>query len=83
MSTVETLHKVVDNMPEDSQIELLDYILTRYDQYVPLQTETEKQNQQHLLEQLLVKRFNQYKANPDMAVSAEESLRLTRQKYGW
>jgi hypothetical protein len=83
MNTTETLHSLVDNLPEDSRMELLDYILLHYDQYLLLQTETEKQAQQTLLEQLLLKRYQRYQANPETIISAEESLQKTRLKYGW
>ncbi len=83
MSTLETLHKAVDNMPENMRLDVLEYIALRYDEYLPTQTEAEKQEYDALLKQLLLKRYDHYKTNPETAITAAESRRRTYDRYGW
>ncbi|MEZ0538281.1 hypothetical protein [Fibrella arboris] len=83
MSTVETLHRVVDNLPEEAQIDLIRYIAVKYDDFLPPLTDEEKEDTDALINKLLTERYTSYKKNPETAIPADESRRRTKDKYGW
>ncbi|MBO0932413.1 hypothetical protein [Fibrella aquatilis] len=83
MSTVETLHKVVDSLPEQERVELMQYIVVKYDSFLPPLSEEDKADYERLVGELLTKRYDHYKQSPETAMSAEESDRRIKAKYGW
>ena len=83
MSTIETLHRVVDTLPEEAQIDLIRYIAVKYDDFLPPLTDEEKEDTDTLIGRLLHQRYASYKEHPEKAISAEESSRRLREKYGW
>lgn len=83
MSTLDTLHQAVDNMPEAVRMDVLEYIAMRHNEYLPSVTDAEKQYRDELLKQLLLKRYDHYKAHPETALTAAEAKRRTYERYGW
>jgi hypothetical protein len=83
MSTVETLHRVVDNLPEEAQIDLIRYIAAKYDGFLPPLSDAEKEDTDVLINKLMLERYTSYKKHPETATSAEESRRRLKEKYGW
>ena len=83
MSTVETLHQVVDNLSEEAQIDLIRYIAVKYDELLPPLTDEEKQDTEALIGRLLTHRYASFKKHPETAISAEASSRRLKEKYGW
>ncbi|MBN8822153.1 MULTISPECIES: hypothetical protein [unclassified Spirosoma] len=81
MSIAEELHKAIDGLSEEQQRELLEVanqLLRQQDS-----PETDSSDYQALLNELLVKRFEQYKAHPETGISGEDASRRIRLKYGW
>ncbi len=70
-------------MPENIRMDVLEYIALRHDEYLPLITDAEKHENDALLEQLLLKRYEHYKTNPETAVTSAESKRKIYERYGW
>ena len=83
MSVAEELHKTIDELSEEQQQELLKTAR----QFLYAQTEliAEKDNPEYqtLLKELLLKRYEHYKAHPETGISAEDASRRIRLKYGW
>lgn len=82
MSVAEELHKTIDELSEEQQQTLLKTVR----QFLQIQTESsEKDNPEYytLLKELLIKRYDYYKAHPETGIPADEASRRIRLKYGW
>lgn len=80
MSIAEELHKTIDELSEEQQQELLETARQLLEESEP---EEDKPEYQALLKELLMKRYEHYKAHPETSISAEDADRRIRLKYGW
>lgn len=81
MSIAEELHKTIDALSEEQQQELLETAR----QFLGEQsTPTAKDNPEYqaLLKELLIKRYEEHKTNPQRAVSLDQITERMSQKYG-
>ena len=79
MSVVEELHKIVDELSESQQQELLEVA----NQLLAGQhTEEDNAEYQALLGEFLMKRYQEHKANPEKAISLDTLTERMEQKYG-
>ena len=80
MSVAEELRKTIDELSEEQQQTLLEtarQLLEKSD------SEEDNPEYQALLKELLMKRYEHYKAHPETSISAEDAYRRIRLKYGW
>ena len=81
MTSVKILDEKLKELPEEACLELLeyvDYLLYKYagDPSSDSQYDT-------LMQELLTKRYQSYKDNPDSASSSEAFSQRINQKFGW
>lgn len=81
MSIAEELHKTIDVLSEEQQQELLETARQLLEEESTV--EPDNPEYQALLKELLMKRYERHKANPETGIPAEEAARRIRQKYGW
>ncbi len=79
MSVAEKLHKTIDELSTEQQQELLD-VVNRLVANQP--TEPDNAEYQALLAELLMKRYQDHKANPEKAISLDTLTKRMEQKYG-
>lgn len=80
MTSIKVLDEKLKELPEEACLELLayvDYLLYKY------ADESADTTYDELLEELLTKRYQAYKDNPDSALSSEDFSRRINQKFGW
>ncbi len=79
MSVVEELHKIVDELSESQQQELLEVANQLLAEPA---TEEDNAEYQALLSEFLMKRYEHHKAHPEKAISLDTLTERMEQKYG-
>ena len=81
MNIAEELHRTIDELSEEQQQELLK--TARELLIKQVQATSDDPDYQALLKDLLLKRYEHYKAHPETGITAEEAAHRIRLKYGW
>ena len=80
MSVAEELHKIIDELSEEQQEELLETARQLLEESEP---DKDNPEYQALLKELLIKRYEHHKDHPETSISAEDAAHRIRLKYGW
>lgn len=82
MSIAQTIQQRVDSMSEHDQLKMLEY--ANHIAFLREDTsDADVEEYDRLLNELLMKRYQEAKAHPERSVSWQEVKERVREKYGW